>query len=287
MIKKAIGYLILLGIVFAFFGATRVQAGEFMVNVVLDKTRQQALINPCTRAVVAYNQLPVLGTHGVAVSPDGKYLYINAMPPGDIVEYDINKKGVSKWFAIKETTKNCGIQLAPDGKTIISASQNKKMVFLNRITGDYKVLDLPADTHQFAFSPDGSQVWAAGGKGNSVWVIDWKKRKLVSQFKVGKVPHGVTFSPDGSKVLVSLRGENRVAIFDAKPPHKEVGSIPIKVSEGGLCNIALMPDKKTYWLAETFGKRLWIIDAKTNKVASHIDVKGEPHHAMPVMMSAK
>jgi DNA-binding beta-propeller fold protein YncE len=228
----------------------------------------------------------VLGTHGVAFSPDKKYLYINAMPPADIVEYDINKKGVSKWFPIKDTTKNCGILVAPDGKHVISASQNKKVVILNRITGDYKVVNTPHESHQFTFGPDGN-IWIGGGKGNGIWIVDWKKGKLVNQFKVGKVPHGIAFSPDNKKILVSLRGENRVAVYDAKPPHKEVGSIPIKVGEGGLCNIVLMPDKKSYWVAETFGRRLWQIDADSLEVIAHVDVDGEPHHAQPVVLSAK
>ena len=262
-----------------FSGAKPAFAGDYLVNVVLDKTKKMALINPKTYKVERYIDLPVLGTHGVTPSPDGKYVYINAMPPADIVELDVANGGISKWFAIPETTKNCGIQMAPDGAHIVSASQSKKVVVLNRVTGVYTTINTPTDAHQFTFGPDG-KVYVAGGKGGEVYIISWKARKLMGSFKVGKMPHGVAFSADGSKILVSLRGENRVAIFDAKSK-KEVGSIPIKVSEGGLCNIALMPDNKTYWLAETFGRSIWIIDAKTLKTIKKIDVDGEPHHALP------
>ena len=258
-------------------------SSDYMIYVVLDKSKQMALISPDTKTIVGYNQLPVLGTHGVTIAPDMKYLYINAMPPADIVEYDIAKKGVSKWFPIKETTKNCGIRVAPDGRHVISSSQNKKVIVLDRISGKYKVIKTPDESHQFTFAPDG-KAWVAGGKGGKIWIIDWKKGKMVDSFKVGKVPHGIAFSPDKSKVLVSLRGENRIAIYDAKPPHKEVGSIPIKVSKGGLCNIALMPDNKSYWVAETFGRTLWQIDAENHDVIHHIEVDGEPHHALPVKM---
>ena len=276
-------FILSLAFIVVSFAAKADAGNSYLIYVVLDKSKQMALINPCTRSVVSYTSLPVLGTHGVTFSPDKKYLYINAMPPADIVEYDISKKGVSKWFPIKETTKNCGILVAPDGKSVISASQNKKVVILNRITGSYKIVKTPADSHQFTFGPDGN-IYVGGGKGNAIWVIDWKKGKMVDQFKVGKVPHGIAFSPDNKKMLVSLRGENRVAVYDAKS-RKEVGSIPIKVGDGGLCNIVLMPDKKSYWVAETFGRRLWQIDAKSLEVIGHVDVDGEPHHAQPVMMS--
>lgn len=257
------------------------QAGsDYLINVILDKTTQMAIIDPDTKAVIAYNDLPVLGSHGVTVSPDGKYLYINAMPPADIVEFNIAKKGVSKWFAIPETTKSCGIQMAPDGRHVISASQNKKVVVLDRITGKYDVIAMGSDSHQFTFGPDG-YIYVAGGSGNKVHIVDWKNKKVVGGFPTGKVPHGVTFSPDKSKILVSLRGESRVAIYDAKSK-KEVGSIPIKDAEG-LCNIALMPDNKYYWLAETFGRKIHQIDAETNEVVYSMDVDGEPHHAMPVL----
>ena len=262
---------------------TQAQAGsDYLIRVILDKTKQMALINPDTKSVVSYSPLPVLGSHGVTVSPDKKYLYINAMPPADIVEYDIAKKGVSKWFPIPETTKNCGILVAPDGKHVISASQNKKVIVLDRITGKYDIVKTPSDSHQFTFGPDGN-VYVAGGTGNKVYIIDWKKRKLVGEFKVGKVPHGVAFSPDKKNILVSLRGESRVGIYDAKSK-KEVGSIEIKDAEG-LCNIGLMPDNKSYWVAETFGRRLHQIDAKTNEVIHSMSVDGEPHHALATPLS--
>lgn len=280
MIKTRLISFIFAGVFLTLSSANAAFAGsDYLVNVVLDKTKKMALINPDTHKVERYIDLPVLGTHGVTPSPDGKYIYINAMPPADIVEYDVANGGVSKWFPIKETTKSCGIQVAPDGKHIVSASQSKKLVVLNRVTGEYTAINTPTDTHQFTFGPDGN-VYVAGGKGGEVYIIDWKKRKMVGSFKVGKMPHGVTFSPDGSKILVSLRGENRVAVFNAKSK-KEVQSIPINVSEGGLCNIALMPDNKTYWLAETFGRTIWIIDAEKLKPVKHFKVDGEPHHALP------
>ncbi len=265
------------------FGKTAM-AADYMMYVVLDKTTQVSLIDPDTLSVVAYTQLPVKGTHGVAYSPDKKYLYINAMPPGDIVEFDIAGNGVSKWYAM-DTTKNCGILVAPDGKTVISASQNKKVIFLDRVTGKHRTLKMPSDSHQFMFR-DG-KIFVAGGNGNAIHVVDWKSRKLLGSVKVGKVPHGMAFSPDGSKVLVSLRGENRVAIYDAgsfKPGKaaKEIGSIPVKVSDGGLCNITLMPDNKSYWVAETFGRTIWQIDASSNEVIAHMQVDGEPHHILPL-----
>ncbi|MDP6625813.1 MAG: YncE family protein [Nitrospinota bacterium] len=262
---------------------TQAQAGsDYLIRVILDKTKQMALINPDTKSVVSYVPLPVMGSHGVVTSPDQKYLYINAMPPADIVEYDIAKKGVSKWFPIPETTKNCGILVAPDGKHVISASQNKKVIVLDRITGKYDIVKTPSDSHQFTFGPDGN-VYVAGGTGNKVYIIDWKKRKMVGEFKVGKVPHGVAFSPDKKNILVSLRGESRVGIYDAKSK-KEVGSIEIKDAEG-LCNIGLMPDNKSYWVAETFGRRLHQIDAKTNEVIHSMSVDGEPHHALATPLS--
>ena len=278
MIKARL-FLAIFAVTLIFSGAKPAFAEDYLVNVVLDKTKKMALINPHTYKVERYIDLPVLGTHGVTPSPDGKYVYINAMPPADIVELDVANGGVSKWFSIPETTKNCGIQVAPDGAHIISASQSKKLVVLNRVTGEYTAISTPTDAHQFTFGPDGN-VYVAGGKGGEVYIIDWKKRKMVGSFKVGKMPHGVAFNKSGSKILVSLRGENRVAIFNAKSK-KEVGSIPIKVSKGGLCNIALMPDNKTYWLAETFGRAIWVIDAKTLKPTKRIKVNGEPHHALP------
>ncbi len=279
MFKSRLVLPVFVGLLLAVGSVTPASASDYLVNVVLDKTKKMALINPDTYEVERYIDLPVLGTHGVTPSPDGKYVYINAMPPADIVEFDVANGGVSKWFEIKETSKSCGIQVAPDGQHIVSASQSKKMVILNRVTGEYTAIDTPTDTHQFTFGPDGN-VYVAGGKGGEVYIVDWKARKLTGSFKVGKMPHGVSFSADGSKILVSLRGENRVAIFDAAS-RKEVGSIPIEVSEGGLCNIALMPDHKTYWLAETFGRSIHIIDAHTLKPIKKIAVDGEPHHALP------
>ena len=76
-----------------------------------------------------------------------------------------------------------------------------------------------------------------------------------------------------------------MGIYDAKSK-KEVGSIEIKDAEG-LCNIGLMPDNKSYWVAETFGRMLHQIDANTNEVIHSMSVDGEPHHALPTPLSGK
>ena len=285
MLKKTATLSVFIFIFSMIASVSTVQAEpDYLIRVILDKTKQMALINPETKTVVSYSPLPILGSHGVAMSPDKKYLYMNAMPPGDIVEYNIAKKGVSKWFPIPETTKNCGILVAPDGKHVISASQNKKVIVLDRITGKYDIIKTPSDSHQFVFGPDGN-VYVAGGSGNKVSIVDWKNRKKVGEFKVGKNPHGVAFSPDKKRILVTLRGESRVGIYDAKSK-KEVGSIEIKDAEG-LCNIGLMPDNKSYWVAETFGRMLHQIDANTNEVIHSMSVDGEPHHALPTPLSGK
>ena len=259
-------------------------ANAYLAYIILDKTNKMALLDSENNSIIAYNKLPVKGSHGVTYSPDKKYLYINAMPPGDIVEFDIAGNGVSKWYPQK-TTKNCGILVAPDGKTVISASQNKKVILLNRITGESKTIDVPSDSHQFTFRDN--LVWVAGGNGNAVHAIDWKKGTYEGSVNVGKVPHGLTWSPDGSKVLVSLRGENRVAIYDAASFNtggtaKESGSISVPVTEGGLCNITLMPDNKSYWVAETFARMIHQIDVNDQEVIASVKVDGEPHHVQPM-----
>ncbi len=81
--------------------------------------------------------------------------------------------------------------------------------------------------------PDNRQVWVnfAFPHNDVVQVIDVPSRKVVHTFKPGKGVLHLEFTPRGEQVWLSLRDDNRVAIYDSHTFQK-VGEMPVDKPSG-------------------------------------------------------
>jgi len=81
--------------------------------------------------------------------------------------------------------------------------------------------------------PDNRQVWVnfAFPNNDTVQVIDVPSRRVVRTLKPGKGVLHLEFTPRGEQVWVSVRDEDRVAIYDSET-YRQVGELPVDKPSG-------------------------------------------------------
>lgn len=130
---------------------------------------------------------------GIAVSPDGTYLYVaHEMPVGTIRV--VRTSDLTTVAKITVGNGPFGVAVSPDGKTVYAANlgtaHGDETVSVIR-TADWTVTDtitvgkVPVG---IAVSPDGRLVLAANRMSNTVSVIDAATRQVTATFPVGEEP---------------------------------------------------------------------------------------------------
>ena len=81
--------------------------------------------------------------------------------------------------------------------------------------------------------PDGRQIWVnfAHPLNDTIQVIDVPTGKIIKQFTPGKAVLHMEFSPRGEQVWLSVRGENRIDVYDTRTL-KKITSLPAKTPSG-------------------------------------------------------
>jgi 6-phosphogluconolactonase (cycloisomerase 2 family) len=185
------------------------------------------------------------GASSVAVSPDGKHVYVTGTIDDAVVVFsrdgttgalayvEMEQNGVGDVFNLGGATS---VAVSPDGKHVYVASEyDNALVIFNRDSssgalsyvgarrdgsGDVNGLDTASSV---AVSPDGNHVYATGPGDNAVAIfsrestsgqltyVDW-----INWGDVGGLhaANSVAVSPDGSHVYVASIGSSAVVVFD-------------------------------------------------------------------------
>ena len=173
---------------------------------------------------------------GVAISPDGRYLYAVTVLGESLTMLDLKSGLVLKTVDAGAEAYTC--VLSPDGRAVfVSVWGGAKVLVFDAATlekrGEVAVGEHP---NAMVFSNDGSRLFVACANTNSVFVVDGASRTVKEQISValfpnlppGATPNGLSLSPDGKTLLVANADNNAVAVVDVgDPARSEVsGFIP-------------------------------------------------------------
>jgi YVTN family beta-propeller protein len=200
---------------------------------------------------------PYYKPHSMAVTRDGKRLYVTTEVTKSITEMSIETGKVLRAFDTNELLSHM-LVLSPDEKTIYTTSAlNGVVVFIDVESGLRKGSILSgAGCEGIDISPDGSEVWAANRRGDNVTIIDTETKKVIEKVGCTGYPLRVEFTPDGTKVLVSCASANVVNVFDAKS-HESIGFARTQQVPVG---IAISPDGKRAFTANNGEPSVTVID---------------------------
>ncbi len=136
----------------------------------------------------------------------------------------------------------------------------------NKIVGEIKGIEV---SHGVTASPDGSRIWVSDESLNTVDVVDAKTLKVTQRIPLSGNPNNITITPDGKKVYVAIiQTPGAVDVIDTASL-KKIKTIPTK---GGIHNLYATPDGKFVAAGSPHGKRLNVIDTRTDEIAWDVDL---------------
>ena len=120
--------------------------------------------------------------------------------------------------------------------------------------------------HGLGFSPDHRTLVAVSIGSNSVSFIDTATNAVKRIVYVGRSPHEAFFTPNGREVWVSVRGEDYIAVLDAKH-YGEIARIRVPNGPG---MVIFSPDGRYGYVCSSFTPQTVIFDVRTRRVAGRV-----------------
>ena len=209
---------------------------------------------------------------GMAVSLDGKRLYVSAQP-NSLLVVDLERRAVRATIDVGESPE--GVSLSPDGKWAAAAVElSNGVAFIDTASEKlaFMVKTLGKNPEHAEFSADGRWVYASAEDADSVDVIDVAARRQVASIQVAHRPRGIAFTPDGSRAYVACELDSTVFAIDVA-----ARSVLARIPAGEFSNgVAMRPDGARVFVSNGRAGTVSVIDTATNRIVATVAVGKRP-----------
>jgi YVTN family beta-propeller protein len=187
---------------------------------------------------------------GIAVTPDGKRLYVAENLTHKVAVVDLATRQVITKIAVGEYPYDC--EASSDGKRVYVSNWGSRSVAVIDTAGNQVINNIPVGDHpnDLELTRDGRILYVANANSNTVSVVSTEQMKEIEAIStalhpkspIGSTPNAVALSPDEKTLYIANADNNDVAVVDvAKRGNSEVeGFIPtgwyptsVRVSKDG------------------------------------------------------
>lgn len=190
-------------------GAPAASAAE-TVYIPLGQAGEVLVVDAATAtARTRFSDLP--DTHGLAVTPDGRFLVAGSFAESKPEAAGLPPKpeGMAQdEHAAHHATPAPTATLPTQGTSYVSIVRADDGTIVRRI-------EVPGAVHHTAVSPDGRFAVATHPNGGGISVIDLATLELMATVMTGPLPNYAVVSPDGARVYVSNAGNGTVSEVDS------------------------------------------------------------------------
>jgi serine/threonine-protein kinase len=209
---------------------------------------------------------------GVAVTPDGRHLYVSNGGALSVVDTDSNTVTTT----IPVTQNLSEVTVAPDGRHAYAASSGGTVSAVdtatNAVVATVKAFKNYTNNYGVAVTPDNEHVYISNNGGGVVPVLDTASNTVTTMIEVGKNPTGVAVSPDGKRVYALDGNTDLLTIIDAVS-----NTVSDTVRHGGQADkIAITPDGRHSYLSDNSNNAILLLDLTNNTVIKKIPVGANP-----------
>ena len=235
------------------------------------------------------------GPHGMAVSGDGRFVYVTGDGSSSLSVIDTAVDRVAKTIEVGPTPH--GIALLPDGKTLLVGVYGAdRVAFVDTASGAVVASVAVAKPHTIAVRPDGKLAYVASQQPGqfALVVVDLATRAVLRSIALDKPPRDPEFSHDGRFLFVTTAGVDALRVIDAASeqvigevatgasPHigkwfagAAVGTVVVQ-GPGELLTFdpatrsplrAFPVGRQPHWMASD-GKTVWVTNEGSNDVSA-------------------
>jgi|FLOH01.1.fsa_nt_gi YVTN family beta-propeller protein len=148
---------------------------------------------------------------GVAVSADGRWVYISEKTSNSLIVYDTVGQRIDATVPVGAGP--WGVAVSADGATAYVANNGAGTVSVVNTTTRQVVATIPVGLAPADLAPLGKSLYVANNGSGSISVIDSTSNKVIKTVTVGDQPWGVAAT--GSAVFVANYGSGTVSVIDA------------------------------------------------------------------------
>ena len=202
-----------------------VQVGKAPAGVALSTVNREAYISNTESSdisVIDVDSLEVKKTIGlngsslgVAVSPDGKRLFVSDWFNNCLLVIQLNSH---KRRCVEVGKAPAGISVSEKNDEIYVVSRDSNSVFVVSLSEEKVIGKILVGDHPFGLKllPSKNHLYVTNVQSNDVSIVDLTKRQEIKRIKVGKKPYCITFSMDGKKSFVTNQYSDSISIINTE-----------------------------------------------------------------------
>jgi YVTN family beta-propeller protein len=195
---------------------------------------------------------------GIAVSPDGKKVYVTNSWNDNVSVIDTAINTVISTVPVGRFPE--GIAINPTGtRAYVTNSLDDNVSIINTKTNDViATVNVGINPVGVAVNPEGTKVYVTNVGNfsvpdNTVSVIDTATDNVTATIKVGQQPVGISVSPDGAKVYVANNGEDNVSVIDTAT-NNVTATVPVRTKPHSIGQSIIPPPVASLLGFPTSGK---------------------------------
>ena len=140
----------------------------------------------------------------LALTPDGKTLYVTSMDTGRLTAIDADGATVSRSIDLG-VSGTFAIAPSPDGRKLyLTAYSEGSLLVVDAASGTlHKKLEIGRNPRAIAFSPDGTQVYITSSFSNEIHIVDAVRDSVVGHYATGQNPRGIALTQPVWPVVIA------------------------------------------------------------------------------------
>jgi len=185
-----------------------------LIYMTCENSAAVAIIDPTRRVMVGMIETGSTNGHRLIVAPDGERLYTENEEDASISVIDLPKRKLLGHYAAPQAL--AGIEISPDGRTLIAVSDEDPVVFLieaanGRLSDTVKLDGVPKAAQIARFSPDQSLLAITSLQSGTISLMAPSLRDQTC-IAVGKQPMDMAFH--GDELFIGCQGDGSVHVID-------------------------------------------------------------------------
>ncbi|MEL6874713.1 MAG: YncE family protein [Pseudomonadota bacterium] len=224
--------------------------------------------------------------HEIAISPDSRLAAVVSYGGESIDLFDTSARKKVETIMLSPNRRPHGIAWLNDGRIVTTTEGSDTITVVSPPDGETgkrtitSVSTAQKGSHMLAVSPSRDRIYVSNMQSGTVSVIDFRKKRKITDLTAGREPEGLALTPNGKRLLVADRQEDILYVFDTESLTEitalETGKFPIRV--------AVSPDGRLAVTSNLGDGALGLYDLEKLEPMPPIIVSGDPRAAQVTIL---